>query len=98
MNESSETGPPPSHPHYTHSSLSETFQDSGEVLLWLSGPGLGGEGAGGRDGGGGAWAWTAQQALGEAAKGRGPQEQAASVRPQEAPASQKSQEQRVQGG
>lgn len=50
--------------------------------------------------GGGAWAWThtAQQALGVAAEGRGPQEQDASVRPQEAPGSRKSQEQGVQSG
>lgn len=51
-------------------------------------------------GGGGAWVWThtAQQALGVATKGRGPQEQDASVRPQEAPASWEGQEQKVQSG
>ena len=78
----------PAHPSSAHFSLSsQTSRDSGEVLLLSSGAG-------------GAWAWThtAQQALEVAAKGRGPQEQDASVRPQEAPASRKSQEQRVQGG
>lgn len=104
MNESSETGPPPPSPNPPLSILasrSQTSPDSGEVLLPLSA--LVGRDEGrvvsGMEGGG-AWAGThtGQQALGVAAKGRGPQEQDASVRPREAPASQKSQEQRVQGG
>ena len=90
----------PAHPSSAHFSLSsQTSRDSGEVLLLsLALGGWWGEKLQRRmevEPGRGP---TQPQALEVAAKGRGPQEQDASVRPQEAPASRKSQEQTVQGG